>query len=647
MPIYKQLTAQLLGSAALLWGQTVSAQENSDQIGSDGDELIIVTGTRSGSAIASDLNASSLTVIDGSQIVNRQVRQVSEILRDVPGIAVSVTAGQTQLRLRGAEGNHTLFLIDGIEVSDPFFGEFDVGTLIADDTAQIEILRGQQSALYGSDAIGGVIHYRTLSGAAAPGLTARVEGGSFNTINSAARFGGKTGDFDYVVTSSMTSTDGQPNARGGTRDLGSDNAAFAFVGNLQATENLRFGLVTRYSKNSGDFNDSENDTASPGFGQIVDTPGRGFENRGVYGLIKAELDLMDGRWSHRASAQFADSRRAAFSGNSRRSGSEGKRLKGSYETTAKFASASIEHRLTFAADIERETYRNDDPTGFAFTGKRNNDNLGLVGLYEMEADGRASFSAAIRYDDNESFANVTTYRVQGAYLFPSGTKLQAAYGTGVKNPGFFELYGFFDGRFIGNPDLKPERSEGWELGITQQFLKGRGKFGLTYFDSKLEDEIFTTFLPPTFAATPANRTTLSKRNGVESSLEIDLDKSLTINGSYTYLRADEDGVQEVRRPKHIGSVAIDWHLPDDKAGLTLVGRYNGSQRDFAFTDPSFIPVNVRLDDYLLLNLNGRLKVAGNLELFGRVENLLNERYEQLFSFISPGRSVYAGVRGHF
>jgi vitamin B12 transporter len=637
---YHQFTARLLGCAALLYCPSAHAEDNADQ-----DSLIVVTGTRSGDAVSPDIGGGSLTVIDSSQIVNRQTRQLADILRDVPGIAVSATAGQTQLRVRGAEANHTLFLIDGIEVSDPFFGEFDVGTLLADDMAQIEILRGEQSALYGSDAIGGVVHYRTLSGADAPGLSARVEGGSFNTVNAAARLGGKAGAFDYALTSSMTSTDGQPNARGGTRNLGSDNAAFAFVGNLQATDNLRFGVVTRYSENQGDFNTSENDPTSPLFGQIIDSPGRAFKNTGVYGLVRAELDLMDGRWSHRVSAQFADSKRRSYSVASQTGGSVGKRLKGSYETTLKFIGGVLEHRVTFAADLERETFRNTDQS--AFTGERSNENLGIVGLYELEVGDRASFSAAIRYDDNERFANATTYRLQGAYLLPSGTKLEAAYGTGVKNPGFFELYGYFDGLFIGNPDLTPEKSEGWEVGITQQFLSGNGKVGLTYFQSRLKDEIFTTYLPPTFTATPANRTTLSKRNGVESWLEIDLDESWQINGSYTYLRARENGMQEVRRPKHIGSLAIDWHLPNDKAGLTLVGRYNGSQQDVAYTDPSFIPLDVRLDDYLLINLNGRIKVGSNLELFGRVENILGERYEQVFSFVSAGRSVYAGVRGQF
>ncbi|MEH6791870.1 TonB-dependent receptor plug domain-containing protein [Parasphingorhabdus sp.] len=645
MSKYKLPVAQLLGSVALLHSSVAFAQNDSGEDDGDRGELIVVTGTRSGDGVAKELAAGSLTVIDSSQIVNRQVRLVADVLRDVPGIAVSITAGQTQLRLRGAEGNHTLFLIDGIEVSDPFFGEFDVGTLIADDTAQIEVLRGQQSALYGSDAIGGVIHYRTLSGAVDPGLSARIEGGSFNTINGAARLGGVSGDFDYAITASLASTDGQPNAREGTRDLASDNRAIAFVGNLQATDNLKFGVVSRYSENSGDFNGSNSDPASPLYGQIVDTPGRRFENDGLYGLVKAELDLMDGVWSHRLSAQFADSKRRSYSSPTQSSQSSGKRLKGSYETTAKLTAGSTEHRITFAADLERETYRNGDPS--AFTGEKSSENLGLVGLYELQAGDRATFSAAMRYDDNNRFANATTYRVQGSYLLGTGTRLQAAYGTGVKNPGFFELFGYFDGVFIGNPDLTPEKSEGWEVGIIQQFFDGAGTIGATYFRSRLKDEIFTTYPPPTFTATPANRTTLSKQNGVESWLDIDLNESWRINGSYTYLRARENGVQEVRRPNHIASLAIDWHLPGDKAGLTLVGRYNGSQQDVAFTDPSFIPVDVRLEDYLLFNLSGRVEIANNIELFGRVENLLNERYEQVFSFVSAGRSVYAGIRGQF
>src|SRR5690606_20374438 len=141
----------------------------------------------------------------------RETRVVSDILRDVPGVAVNRTGavgGLTQIRIRGTEGNHVLVFVDGIKASSPYQGEFDFGTLIADDAARIEVLRGQQSALYGSDAIGGVINYTTLSGREAPGIRLRAEGGSFGTYNGTARIAGTAGDtFDYALSGSFFHTD--------------------------------------------------------------------------------------------------------------------------------------------------------------------------------------------------------------------------------------------------------------------------------------------------------------------------------------------------------------------------------------------------------------------------------------------------------
>ncbi|HZV58411.1 MAG TPA: TonB-dependent receptor plug domain-containing protein, partial [Sphingobium sp.] len=156
-------------------------------------EAIVVTAALSGRGIERDLIGSSITLIDAQDMADRETRIVSDILRDVPGIAVSragAVGGQTQIRIRGSEANHVLVFVDGIKVSDPYQGEFDFATLIADDAARIEVLRGQQSALYGSDAIGGVVSYITLSGREAPGVRLRGEGGSFDTFNGAARLAG-------------------------------------------------------------------------------------------------------------------------------------------------------------------------------------------------------------------------------------------------------------------------------------------------------------------------------------------------------------------------------------------------------------------------------------------------------------------------
>ncbi|MCP4028222.1 MAG: TonB-dependent receptor, partial [Sphingomonas sp.] len=180
--------------AALLLPATAFAQVAPDPAPAqttDDDSAIVVTGIRSTvTPLRADQIGGSVTLLDADALDQRQTRTVSDILRDVPGVAVSRIPGQTQVRLRGAEANHTLVLIDGIEVSDPYAGEFDFGTLIADDVARVEVLRGQQSAIYGSDAIGGVIQYITLTGREAPGISARIEGGSFGTVNTAARIAG-------------------------------------------------------------------------------------------------------------------------------------------------------------------------------------------------------------------------------------------------------------------------------------------------------------------------------------------------------------------------------------------------------------------------------------------------------------------------
>ena len=627
---------------AALFPASVLAQSPS----TPGAGSIVVTGTRS-EPVRADLIGGSVTVLDAVALERRQTRTVSDILRDVPGVAVSRVAGQTQVRLRGAEGNHTLVLVDGIEVSDPFAGEFDFGTLGTDEGARVEVLRGPQSAIYGSDAIGGVIQYLTASGRETPGYRARVEGGSFGTLNAAARLGGVSGALDYALTATFASTDGTPNARGGERELGEVAGAAALKSTVSLSADARLTAVARYSRTEADFNDSDFDPAGPTFGLIVDSPGVRFENEAIYGLLRGELDLLDTRWTHALSGQIADTERNGFDPRGRSFGNQGQRLKGSYETSFRLDTGAIRHRATLAVDVERERYRNTDPSGFAFTGRRQSDNVGIVGQYEGYLGERAALGASVRRDVNDPFDDATSYRLQASYKLDTGTRLRAAAGSGIKNPGFYELFGFIDGRFIGNPDLRPERSQGWEAGIEQDLAQGRVLVGATYFRSRLKDEIFTTFPPPDFVATPDNRDTTSKQFGVETFLQARLGTAWRVDASYTFLDATEDGAEEVRRPDHVASVAVDWRAPGDRGGLTVVARYNGSQRDLAFTDPSFVPVRVTLDDYVLLNLNGDVGLTDRIELFGRVENLLDEEYEEVFSFTTPGRTAYAGLRARF
>ncbi len=620
----------------------------------DKGETIVVTASRSGDGVPVSQLGASVTVLDAKTLEERQTRIVSDILRDVPGVAVNRTGGigsLTQVRVRGSEGNHVLVLIDGIKASDPYYGEFDFGTLIADPEAKVEVLRGQQSSLYGSDAIGGVIQYITLTGAEAPGFTARAEGGSFGTYTGGARAAGVSGDLDYAISGAYYHTDGTPTARNGTRDTGSDNAGVSSKLIWSPTANFKLTGVARYSYTKAEFNNTEYDPASPLFGYTVDSPGVYLRNKAFYGLVRAEFTALDGRWTNALSGQIADTRRRGFNLSGLDYGNNGRRLKGSFESSLRFGSDTVVHRVTAAVDLEREEFQNKAPgTGSpfdAFDGKRKTDNVGLVGQYELLWNDALSFGASIRHDENDRFDDPTTWRVQGSYSFPTGTRIRAAYGTGVKNPGYYQLYDYNEGRYIGNPNLKPEKSEGWEAGIEQK-LGDASSIGVTYFDSRLKDEIYTTYPAPDYIATPSNRTTRSKQHGIEAFVSARPIPQIQVNATYTYLKASENGVIEVRRPKHIGSFNATVFSQDERFSGTLTLRYNGRQQDVTFTDPTYAtsPV-VTLKEYVLVNFNADYKITPNVSVYGRIENLINEDYEEVFSFATPGRAAYGGVRVNF
>ena len=639
-----------LATAGCFATQALAAPDPAtDAPAADQGELV-VTASRSGDAVPVDQLGGSVTVVDAAALGQRQTRIVSDVLRDVPGVAVSRTGaigGTTQVRLRGSEGNHVLVLIDGIEVSDPYQGEYDFGTLIADEAARIEVLRGQQSALYGSDAIGGVIQYLTLSGAEAPGVTLRAEGGSFGTFSGGARVAGVAGDLDYALSGSTYLTNGAPTARGGERDIGAKSVGATGKVSWAPTDAVKLSAVGRYSYTDADSNDTAQ--SGPQFGYVVDTPGARSRVEAFYGLVRAEVALADGRWTNALSGQFADTTRKAFAGDALNFGNKGRRYKGSFESAFRFGTDRVKHRVTGAVDVEREEFQtlSPVPSPFVFTGRRHTNNVGIVGQYDVTIDDALAIGGSIRRDENDRFDDTTTYRAQASYRFATGTRIRGAYGTGVKNPGYFDLFGYDDGRYIGNPNLKPEKSKGWEAGLEQAFGGDRATIGATYFDSRLTNEIFTTYPAPDFVATPGNRDTRSKQRGVEVFAAARPIDQLRFDLAYTYLHARENGTVEIRRPNHIGSVAMTAFTRDQRASGTLTVRYNGRQQDDAFIDPSFVPVRLALQEYVLVNLNAAYALTPTLSVFGRVENLFDERYEEVFSYVGQGRGAYAGVKAVF
>jgi vitamin B12 transporter len=322
----------------------------------------------------------------------------------------------------------------------------------------------------------------------------------------------------------------------------------------------------------------------------------------------------------------------------------------------------VKHTLTFAADLESERFSATAPAPDTSTHKL--DHLGLVAEYNLLVDGRLSLGASVRHDGNDFFANTTTWHVDGSYLFPSGTRPHAAAGSGIKNPSSFELFGYSTGEYIGNPGLQPEESTGWEAGIDQAFANDRVTIGATYFESRLSNEIYIDYLPPDYLGTSLNRTTKTRMHGIEVYGQADLG-DVSLSAAYTWLKAPQGRnvlsdpenpnsfdtevvvAQAARRPKSIASFSLTYAPAGLPVSGTLTIRYNGAMKDVVFVAGYVGSLYADLPAFTLVNLSLRYRITGTLELFARAENLLDEDYQEVFTFNSPGRALYGGVRARF
>jgi vitamin B12 transporter len=604
----------------------------------------VVTATRVPTSI--DRVGNAITVITEEQIRERQVTSVADILRTVPGLAVNRSGGGpgtlTQVRIRGAEANHTLVLIDGIEVNDPAAGsEFDFGQLLASGIERIEILRGPQSALYGSDAVGGVINIITKRGKGKPSGYASVEAGSFQTGRADAGVSGSTEQISYSLYATGYSSDGISIA---SRKRGFDEAdgyshrtAGGKLG-FTPVEALQIDLVGRWTQARLE-NDGFSGTTSPNIA---------FDTRDDtlvwqrFGRVQASLDTFGGAWQHILGASVADSRQDFRTDKVENSTLDGSKKKFDYQSNIFYSSdllAPAEHSTVIG--VERETERVINHSAFSDI-DRDIDTKSVFAQQGITLWDRLTLTAAGRHDWNELFADDTTWRFSGAYLFrDSGTKLKASYGTAVKAPTIFELFGFTN-TFQGNPNLVPERSRGWDAGIEQTFLDGRAAAEITYFDQRIEDLI------EGFGNTSVNVPGVSRARGVEISGRYSPIKSLDLVASYTYTDTrDANGDELVRRPQHIASFTSTYRFLENRASVTLGVDYNGNNKDlefFPFPDPT---QRIVLGDYTLVRIAGSYKLTDWLQAFGRIENAFNAQYEEVFSFATPGRAAYAGMRATF
>ena len=424
-------------------------------------EKVVVTASRIGS-VAEDRLGTAVTIIDREQLEERQTVFVSDVLRDVPGVAVNrlgAPGSLTQVRMRGAEANHTLVLLDGADISDPYAGEFDFSGLVAGDIERIEVLRGSQSALYGSDAVGGVINIVPRKGKGALAFEAFVQGGSFNTWQTGANAGYGDETADVFVSASHQATSGTNISRFGSEQDGERDSSLFFNAGLRPADHIEVRALLRYVDTYAETDPQDfafPPTATSGF--IIDGDEKTTTEQ-LYGAVSAQVSAFADQWQTRLTYAFGDVSRGNL--GSLFSASEGDRSKVSLVSGFAFDTGEARHKLTGAVDWSWEGFSNAVPAFFILA-RGDRDTTGFVGSYDL-ALGAFDGGFAFRHDSNDRFKDADTYRFQASYRLSDATRVRGTVGTGVKDPTYTELFGFDPTSFVGNPNLKPEKSRGWDV----------------------------------------------------------------------------------------------------------------------------------------------------------------------------------------
>jgi vitamin B12 transporter len=602
---------------------------------SDQPEPVIVSATRIPTPALEV--ASSITVITAADIEARQERTIADALKDVPGLNVVQTGGPggvTSVFIRGTNSNHTKVLIDGIDVSDPSnsTGAFDFGQLLTPDIERVEVLRGPQSGLYGSDAIGGVINIITRAGSGPMTLAAGLEGGSFETFNQAARLSGSDDAFHYSVNvthfhagaTPVTPLDLLPPGEARNDDY-DDNLTLSTKLGYQITPNFDLGLVARYTDihlhTTGEDYPPPDFVGVPAAEQTTAATDEYFTRLTVHALS------FDGFLDQTLGLAYSHSRTDTVVPDTPAALNTGERRKADWQGNLRLASTET---LVLGAEYERDDI--DQPIAA-------NVHIGS-GYAELQSQlGAHWFSALnVRYDDNSRFGGKTTWRFAPAWVITeTGTKLKASVGTGFKAPTLSELYQNFPPFFFANPDLKPESSTGWDAGFEQGFGNGVVRFGATYFHNLIHD-LITTDVTGTTYANIGEATT----QGVESFIAWQPAQPLTLRIDYTYTEATDDVLQQelLRRPKNKGTFLAEWQATRAwqlSLDVLTVGTWVDGNRDFS------IP---RLDapGYTTVNFATSYELSPHCALFGRINNLLDRHYENPVGFLQPSIGAYAGIR---
>ena len=585
----------------------------------------------------------SVTVVAEDEIVTRQPNDVIDILRTIPGVTFNRNGGLgtvAGLSIRGAESDQTAVLIDGVKLNDPAApgGGTNLGTLVAGNIARIEVVRGSQSVLYGSQAIGGVVNLITREPSEDMALFGRAEYGARGTAQLVGNVAGRVGPVAASFGATFLTTDGISAfsaARGGTERDGFESLGVNGKLDIALADNIALDLRGFYADADNDF-----DGFPPPFFAFADTPAVG-ETTNLVGYAGINAAFLDGRFRNRLGFAYTRIDRTDFAsrGGAETFDARGENRRFEYQGVFDAGDALD---VVFGAEREESAYRT---VGFGAEDIAEVWINSFYGQVTLEPLDGLALTGGVRHDDHEVFGGETTLQASGAYSPNGGTTvLRASYGEGFKAPALFQLFSNF-----GNRALAPEEAESWDAGITHGFLDGRVQVGVTYFERTSENLIIFVgcFQNPLPACNdPANprpfgtydNIAQANAEGWEFQLTLEPVDGFDITAQYSVIDARDEttGNRLPRRAQDTFSLNADYRLPGG-IGIGATVLVAGDSFDNAAN-------TLPLDSYVVADIRASYGITTSLEIFGRVENLFDAQYETVFLYGQPGRAVFGGLR---
>ncbi|HCW49334.1 MAG TPA: TonB-dependent receptor, partial [Brevundimonas sp.] len=547
----------------------------------------------------------------------------------------------TSLRIRGAEGHHTVVLIDGVKLNDPSStqGGFDFGNLLIGDASRIEVLRGAQSTLWGSQAIGGVVNIVTTEPTEAFQGSLDAEAGARGTTYFRGGVGGANERLSWRLAASRYSTDGYSAYAAGTEKDGYDNTGLSGRLNLKITDAVSVDLRSMWSSGRVDLDAWNGDSRDYG------------KTQELVAYAGLNFDLLDGRFRNRIGYAHTDTDRRNFNPDNKIQtltfDAKGQNRRWEYQgvfavTEALNATFGVEHEKS---EMKSRSLGDWNPN--AAYGRGDAELNSVYGQVQWTVLDGLTLTGGLRYDDHAQYGDNLLGQVAAAWSLNDGaTVLRASWGQGFRAPGLYELYSEY-----GNLDLQPEESDSWEIGVEQR-LFDRAVVSATYFQRDSDNEIDYGYCLPGDAHPICGQPyggyyqniQKAEAKGVELIGRFDVTERLHLNANYTWTDAknavgEHEGKRLRRRPEHMGNLAADYDWAFGlKTGLSV--RYVGE----SFND---LANAVKVDAFTLVDLRASYPIDENLEVYGRIENAFDEEYQTVLGYGTAGRGVFGGVRVRF